>query len=107
MYPTTGDVVVDAEFMFPIWQIVPGFLYLGDLDHAKADDRLDHLNITHVVTIHTEPVTLKKRFVQLFFNLAGKELTKYFLSKFMFLGLNSVEDMLVETQFCIGKLSGC
>ncbi|KAH8959314.1 hypothetical protein BDL97_06G072700 [Sphagnum fallax] len=68
-------------------EIVPGFLYLGDLDHAKADNRLDDLNITHVVTIHTEPVTLKKRFVQLFFNLAdeaGADIAQHFGPMFEF-----------------------
>jgi hypothetical protein len=57
------------------------------LDHAKADNRLDDLNITHVVTIHTEPVTLKKRFVQLFFNLAdeaGADIAQHFEPMFEF-----------------------
>ncbi|KAJ7567247.1 hypothetical protein O6H91_02G138700 [Diphasiastrum complanatum] len=68
-------------------EIVPDLLYLGDRDHAMAENRLNDLHISHVLTIHTEPIVLKKHFVQMFCDLADEpnaNIGKYFESMFEF-----------------------
>lgn len=62
-------------------EIVPGLLFLGDLSHATARNRLDNLHISHVLTIHTEPLKLSKSFVHIFFDLEDAscaDIAKYF-----------------------------
>ncbi|CAM6111608.1 unnamed protein product [Calypogeia fissa] len=68
-------------------EVVPRLLYLGDLENVTAERNLEDLQITHVLTIHTEPVTLSKGFVQLFFELADEskaDITQYFERMFQF-----------------------
>lgn len=50
-------------------EIIPGFLFLGDLAHATSQNHLENLHISHVVSIHTEPLTLPNSFVHIFFDL--------------------------------------
>eukprot|EP00271_Cylindrocystis_brebissonii_P009056 TRINITY_DN23659_c0_g1_i1.p1 TRINITY_DN23659_c0_g1~~TRINITY_DN23659_c0_g1_i1.p1 ORF type:complete len:523 (-),score=95.18 TRINITY_DN23659_c0_g1_i1:406-1974(-) len=58
-------------------EVVPGLLYLGDLEHAKAVSRLRELSITHLITAHTEELRLgstaeEESFVRLFCDLSDE-----------------------------------
>eukprot|EP00898_Chlorokybus_atmophyticus_P002516 jgi/Chlat1/3265/Chrsp22S03519 len=64
-------------------EVVEGFLYLGDLEHAQDVDGLKELSITHVLTAHTDKESLKvpKALNHLFINLADfeeEDITSYF-----------------------------
>ncbi|KAH7440822.1 hypothetical protein KP509_03G012200 [Ceratopteris richardii] len=50
-------------------EIIPGLLFLGDMSHATSYDRLRELQISHVLSIHTEPLKLPKSFVHMYIEL--------------------------------------
>lgn len=50
-------------------EIIPRLLFLGDMSHATSQSRLKELQISHVLTIHTEPLKLPNSFVHTFFDL--------------------------------------
>ena len=61
-------------------QIIPGVLYLGDWEHAKAERKLAEIGITHILTVHVDPLpagTLP--FKRLFCELAGEQTTNHLL----------------------------
>ncbi|MCO5606017.1 hypothetical protein L7F22_060204 [Adiantum nelumboides] len=62
-------------------EIIPGFLFLGDMSHATSQRCLKELQISQVLTIHTEPVKLPKSIVHSFFELEDApfaNITQYF-----------------------------
>lgn len=62
-------------------EIVSGLLFLGDMQHAKAENRLKDLQISQVLTIHTEPLELSESFVHTHFDLEdapSADISQYF-----------------------------
>ena len=59
-------------------QVVPGLLFLGDLDHAKGEAQLRELGVTHIVTALTSELPSREgTFTRLFLNLSGRCTTTY------------------------------
>eukprot|EP00884_Botryococcus_braunii_P013251 jgi/Botrbrau1/21927/Bobra.0249s0051.1 len=60
--------------MYP-GEIIPGVLYLGDWESAKAYDRLDEIKVKRIITVHNNPENLNppSRFKHLKFTMADVE----------------------------------
>lgn len=53
-YLVTASVARNSAKAYPS-EIIPGLLYLGDFEHARAADRLKEINVKNIVTIHNHP----------------------------------------------------
>eukprot|EP00850_Spirogloea_muscicola_P001620 SM000006S19385 [mRNA] locus=s6:470661:473365:- [translate_table: standard] len=69
-------------------EVVPEFLYLGDWQHAAAEERLRDLGITKILTIHTEQLALKGSFEKLHCDLSDEhdaDIAAHFEPAFQFI----------------------
>lgn len=74
-------------------QIIPGVLYLGDWEHAKAERKLAEIGITHILTVHVDPLPAGALpFKRLFCELAGEHSTDRLL-------LNTASDIHIHSEY--------